>query len=262
MTRQRRYLAGIGAVLVIGLALFAVVDRTALFGGGHGRVVDALIARNTAARGGAEAWNSLTSLRLTGQMDIGQGLHVPYVLEQKRPDKMCLEFFFNNEKAVQCVDGDSGWKRLPFMGRRKPEPMTQSELYELADATSIDGLLFNSAQRGYDVDLVGKEMINGRPAVKLQVTLPGDVRRWVYLDEESGLDIKRETTRILRGEERLVQTWYYDWEETDGVLIPRRQETQTEGENETHFLTVDRVLGNPQIDDAKFQMPGGGGASS
>lgn len=261
MTRQSRYVVGIVGALVLGLGLFALLDRTAFFGG-HGRAVDALIARNITARGGAEAWNSLESLRLTGQMDIGHGMYVPYVLEQKRPGKMCLEFVFNNEKAVQCVDGDSGWKRLPFMGRRKPEPMSQQELYELADAASIDGLLFNSAQRGYKVELLGEEMLDGRAAVKLQVTLPGGVNRWVYLDRETGLDIKRESTRVLRGEERLVETWYYDWQETDGVLIPRRQETQTEGEDETHFLTVDRVHGNPNIDDTKFRMPGSGGASS
>ena len=81
------------------------------------RIVNALVAQNIEARGGEDVWNALDTLRLTGQMDLGQGMHVPYVMEQKRPDKMCLEFVFDEKTAIQCVDGESGWKLLPFRGR-------------------------------------------------------------------------------------------------------------------------------------------------
>ena len=47
------------------------------------RFVKELVARNIEARGGAEAWGAVASLRLTGQMDLGQGMVVPYMLEQK-----------------------------------------------------------------------------------------------------------------------------------------------------------------------------------
>ena len=89
------------------------------------RLVNSLVAQNIAARGGSDTWQAVESLRLAGQMDLGQGMHVPYVMEQKRPGKMCLEFVFDEETAVQCVNGESGWKLLPFRGRNKPEAMTE-----------------------------------------------------------------------------------------------------------------------------------------
>ena len=89
------------------------------------RIVNALVAQNIEARGGEDVWNALDTLRLTGQMDLGQGMHVPYVMEQKRPGKMCLEFVFDEKTAIQCVDGESGWKLLPFRGRNYPEAMTE-----------------------------------------------------------------------------------------------------------------------------------------
>ena len=62
---------------------------------GFAETVDELVAKNTAARGGAAAWQAVSSLQLSGRMDVGKGMSVPYVLEQKRPDKMRLEFVFD-----------------------------------------------------------------------------------------------------------------------------------------------------------------------
>ncbi len=227
------------------------------------RAVRALAAKNIEARGGADAWQAVNSLRVTGQMDLGQGMHVPYVMEQERPGKMCLEFVFNEETAIQCVDGETGWKLLPFRGRTEPEPMTDEEHREMAGGVSIDGLLVSSLKNGNKVSLVGKEVVAGRSAAKLEVTLPSGVTRWIYIDEETGLDVKLESTRVLRGQERLVETFYYDWQETDGLLIPRRQESRTQGDDEFHFVTVDSVQSNPPIDSSRFTMPATaeGGAS-
>ena len=255
MKINSKTLAVLAAVLVIGMAVFLLLDRTYHFTGGHGKVVDALIARNVAARGGAEAWRAASSLRLSGQMDLGQGMHVPYVIEQKRPGKMCLEFVFDDETAIQCVDGKTGWKLLPFRGRMTPEPMTESELRDIADTANLDGLLFDSAQRGHKVKLLEQVAVDGRDAFKLQVTLPGGAMRWVYIDVETALEVKLEAIRTVAGKERRVETLYSDWQATDGLLIARRQETLTEGDKESHFLTVTSVSVNPPLDDARFLMP-------
>jgi len=255
MSLNSKSIVTIGVVLVAGVAAFLLLDRSFHLTGGHGREVDALIARNVAARGGAEAWRAVSALRLSGQMDLGQGLHVPYTMEQKRPGKMCIEFEFNEQTATQCVSGDSGWKLLPFRGRTTPEPMTELEYRELASAADIDGLLFDSARRGYDIELLGHVTVNGQDAIKLAVSLPDGAERWVYLDSATALELKVEAKRVLRGEERLVETYYSNWEETDGLLIPHRQDTRTEGEGESHFLTVDEVTVNPAIDDERFSIP-------
>lgn len=249
----------VGAVVIVLVSGFLVYNSDAMK---ERRFIKALVAQNIEARGGADTWQAVTSLRVTGQMDLGQGMHVPYVMEQKRPAKMCLEFVFDEETAVQCVDGKSGWKLLPFRGGDEPEAMTEEEYREMAGAVSIDGLLFNSVRQGYKTELVGKEVVAGRSAVKLEVTLPSGVTRWIYIDEETGLDIKLESTRVLRGEERIVETFYYDWQKTDGLLIPRRQESRTRGDDEFHFVTVDSVLTNPPLDDSRFSMPEASAADS
>jgi hypothetical protein len=241
----------VALVLVLSLVAFFYLSPALR----QARVVDELVARNVAARGGAEAWQAVSSLRLTGQMDVGQGMHLPYVLEQKRPGKMCLEFVFDGETAIQCADGNTGWKLVPFRGRTRPEPMTAAELRETADSADLYGLLFDYAARGHAVELIGREPVKGRDAFKLKVTLPQGAVRWLYLDAETALEVKLETRRTLGGRERRVETFYHDWQAADSLLIARRKETQTEGDKESHFLTVESVSVNPPLDDARFARP-------
>lgn len=219
------------------------------------RAVDALVARNVAARGGAAAWRAVSSLRLTGDMDLGRGMVVPYALEQKRPGMMCLEFTFDDARAVQCAAGETGWRIAPYLGRPAPEPMTDSELRETADSADLYGLLFDYRARGHKIDLLGHSTVDGRDTVELQVTLPRGAVRWVYLDAETALEVKVESLRMLGGRERRVTTRYLDWRDSSGLLIAHRQETQTEGDDESHFVTIERVSVNPPLDDARFQMP-------
>lgn len=221
----------------------------------NARFVDSLIARNIAARGGMDAWEAIRALRMSGQMDLGQGLSVPYTLEQMRPGRMCFEFEFAEETATQCVDGDDGWKNLPFRNRRGPEPMTEQEVSAMADFSDIDGMLFNAAQRGIEVEYIGEEVVDGRSAHKLHVRAPGGGERWIYLDQETSLELMVETTRMISGELRHVYTKYEDWQASDGILIPRYQDTQTEGRSGVNFLTVESVTVNPLMDDSRFRMP-------
>ncbi len=252
MTKKSIAVLGTLAVAVVA---FLVLDNIFGLTGGFGRAVDGLIARNVEARGGADRWRAIDSMRIAGQMDLGQGLHVPYTIEQKRPGMMCLEFEFDEKMATQCVSEEGGWKVLPFMGRPRPEPMTDAEYAEMADAAAIDGLLFDSARRGHQVSLVGKEMLDGREVYKLEIDLPRGATRWLYLDAETALEVKLETIRTRNGRQQRIETYYSDWRETDGLLIPRRQDSQAEGEPESHWLTVDTVTINPPIADERFAKP-------
>lgn len=219
------------------------------------QAVDQLVARNVAARGGEAAWRSVSSLRLTGKMDLGRGMLVPYVLEQKRPARMRLEYVFDGETAVQCSNGKTGWKLAPFRGRPKPEAMTAEELRGAASSADLYGPLFDYARRGHVVELIGRESVQGHDAFKLKVTLPDGAVRWVYLDVESGLEVKVDALRKVGTRERRVETYYHDWQPADGLLIPRRYETRAENAKELHVLTVESVRVNPPIDDSRFALP-------
>jgi len=246
-------------ILTIVLTLvFAVPLAILVYNSGplkNKRLVKELVQRNIDARGGAEAWQKVTAMKLSGRMDLGKDMSVPYELEQKRPDKMCFSFEFDKQKSTQCVNGEKGWKIAPFRGRNYAEPMTEEELREMADSTDPYGLLYNYKKRDIDIELVGNVKVGDRDAIKLKLTMDKGAERWLYLDAETALELKMEMVRTIARRPRLVETVYSDWLKQDGLLIAHRQETITEGDAKSHFLTVESVRVNPLIADARFAMP-------
>jgi outer membrane lipoprotein-sorting protein len=235
-------------------ALAAAALAVALPAPAFAQTVDELVARNIEARGGAAAWRAVSALQLTGRMTVGRGTFVPYVLEQKRPQKMHFEFTLNGQTFVQASDGQTGWKLAPFR-TREPEPMTEEEVRESAPTADPYGLLFDYAARKHVVELQGHETVRGKDTYKLKVTMPGPVVRWVYLDAETGLEVKVEAMRKLRGRVRRVETFYHEWQAAEGLLIARRHEMRTEGARKGQTMTVAEVRVNPKLDDSRFAKP-------
>ena len=256
---SRRIILAVLAVALV--ASFLIYNSEAMR---EARFVASLVARNIDARGGLEAWQNVEALSLAGKMDLGQGMVVPYTLEQKRPARMCLEFEFDAELSRQCSDGDTGWKITPFRGRYKqlPQPMTEVEMRETVDSSDPYGLLYDYSGRGHKVELVGDETIDGRVVHKLQITLPRGGVRWLYIDAETALEARLETERTIVGRKQLVETNYVDWLEIEGLLIPSRQETRVAGDDAPHFITVESVIVNPELDDSHFAMPQSASASN
>jgi hypothetical protein len=238
-----------GLILTAGLGvLLAPVAHDAY-------VVHGLVERNIEARGGRPAWEKVEALRYTGTMEIGQGLEVPFVLEQERPDRMCLTYEFDGAKVEQCSDGEHGWKRAPFTGRDDVQSMTEAELREAADAADPRGLLFDWRARGHRIDLRNDERIGDRDVHVLKVTLASGAERTVWLDAETALEVKVESSRMLAGRERRVETTFDDWKSTHGLLIPRTQVTRTEGDDQAHALVVETLQVNPKLEVTRFLPP-------
>jgi len=238
------------------LALLAVfVLYLVFFGRGYDSRVTGLIEKNVAAKGGDDAWEKVKSLRLSGRMSLGQGVVVPYSIKQKRPLKMCTEYEFNKRRVVQCIDGKSGWQYVPYLGRNRPEKLPTEQVRGLADTASIDGMLLNAYERNFDIQWQGKEDVNGLPADKLEIKMPGGTVRWIYLDEMTGLEVKLEFKRMLGKKEQTVETSFSDWKTAGSLLFPGKTVTRIKGASESNFVTIDTIMVNPEIADKRFVMP-------
>ncbi|HEV8119868.1 MAG TPA: outer membrane lipoprotein-sorting protein, partial [Candidatus Polarisedimenticolia bacterium] len=162
--------------------------------------VDELIARNIEAHGGLAKMKAVQSVRMTGKMTMGQGMEAPMTLELKRPKNMRMEFTFQGMTGIQAYDGKDGWQVMPFMGSKDPEPMTTEDLQEAEEQADMDGPLVDYKAKGYKVELLGKEKIEGSDAWKLKVTMKTG-ERIIYLDADTMLEIKTEGKRTVRGSE-------------------------------------------------------------
>jgi outer membrane lipoprotein-sorting protein len=219
------------------------------------QTVDEIIAKNVQARGGMEKLKSVQSIKSTANMSMGPGMEAPGVLIQKRPDLARLDFTVQGLTAVQAYDGRTAWQIMPFMGKKDPEAMSADETKELEEMADLDGPLVDYKSKGHQVELLGKEKVEGTDAYKIKATLKnGDVQT-IYIDSDSFLEIKEETKRMVRGSEQLIESSIGDYKDVDGVLFPFAMESGVKGSQEKQKLTITKIELNVAADDSLFKMP-------
>ena len=85
--------------------------------------VDELVAKNLAAKGGADALRALQSVRFTGKMLVNEGqLELAYVETKKRPGEVRTEATLQGMTPVQAYDGEQGLENFPV-----PRPQGSGE---------------------------------------------------------------------------------------------------------------------------------------
>ena len=110
---------------------------------------DELVAKNVAARGGAESLQAIKSLRLSGKMILGGfGAEIDAVQVFKRPGSYRFEGTLQGMTMVQSYDGKEAWRIFPFQGRKDPERTSADDAKELAEQADFEGGWVNAAAKG------------------------------------------------------------------------------------------------------------------
>jgi outer membrane lipoprotein-sorting protein len=219
------------------------------------QTVDEIIAKNVQARGGMDKLKSVQTVKSTATMAMGPGMEAPGVLIQKRGNMARLEFTVQGLTAVQAYDGKGAWQIMPFTGKKDPEQMSADETKEVQEMSDIDGPWVDYKSKGNQVELLGKEKVEGTDAYKMKVSLKnGDVET-VYFDADSFLEIKEEAKRMVRGSEVNEESAIGDYKEVNGIVFPFAIESGMKGSEQKQKLTMNKIEINVPVDDAIFKMP-------
>jgi hypothetical protein len=233
----------------------AVVLAAVLTAPAGAQTVDEIVSKYVAARGGAAKLAAVQSVRMTAKARAPGGREAVVVREVKRPGRIRVEFTSQGVTGVYACDGEQGWQVSPLEGQWEPRAMPPEEVRVALEQSDIGGPLVGWKAKGHKVELMGRESLDGRPVFKLAVTLKsGDVRE-MYIDVESSLHVRTESTRPLRGRQIAMETSFGDYRPTDGVLFPHSVEVGAKGRPDRLRIVVDKVEVNPVLDDVRFRMP-------
>ena len=218
--------------------------------------VDTLVAKNTEAKGGAQALAAVQSLKLQGKMVVNSGkLELGYVCTKKRPGAVREETSLQGMTRIDAYDGTEGWKITPFGGRKDPEKVSADDAKALVEDSEIDGPLINWKEKGSTVEYLGTEDVDGTLAHKLRVVRKnGDINN-VYLDPDHFLEIRTVAQRSVRGTQVESITDYGDYEEVAGVFFPFSVATETKADGNRTQTTIEHAEANGTIDDSLFAFP-------
>jgi hypothetical protein len=217
--------------------------------------VDEIVGRYVAARGGIRKLRALRTLRQEGRVSAGAGRDGLVMREIKRPGKIRFEFTVQGVTSVFASDGQHGWKVSPLEGVMGPQPLPDEVLIDAREQVDIDGPLVDWKTKGSQVELVGREAVDGHDAYKLKLTLKSGGVLTAFLDVESANLIRTEATRHLRGKQVRIETTFGDFRRTGGILFPHLFEVRAAGRPQVLRIVVDKVEVNPPLSDARFAPP-------
>jgi photosystem II stability/assembly factor-like uncharacterized protein len=224
----------------------------------HALGVDEVVARAIAAQGGADKLRAIRSLRITGTLHLGgEGFSLDAQIGTlyQRNGRIRSEFTLQGLTGVDALDGNDAWHFQPFQGRREAQRATDDEVALMSEDAEFEGPLLDWQKKGYKIDYLGTEDVDGTLAHKLRVVRKSGNINWIYLDPDTFLVIRSVQQAKVRGAERVSETDYGAYESVAGVWMPFSYETGPKDAPKNSRVTVDRAEVNVDIDGAAFRYP-------
>lgn len=232
----------------------ALLASTAMATAAQAQSVDQVLQKYFEASGGLNKIRALQAIRVSGRVALGPGIGGTFVRTVKRPNKVRLELAVQGMTGIQAYDGEQAWMLMPFMGQSEPQPMPPDVARSLHDQADMDGPLVDYRTKGHQVELAGRESVEGKPTYKLKVTLrAGDVT-FYYLDAESYLPVRAQSTRTFEGQEFNVVTSFGDYKEVGGLMMAHTITVTGQGPA-SQQLIIEKIELNPEVPDEYFRMP-------
>src|SRR5213595_1474719 len=218
--------------------------------------VDTLVAKNSEAKGGAQALAAVTSLKLQGKMVVNDGkLELGYVLVKKRPGAVREETTLQGMTRIDAFDGTEGWKISPFQGRKDPEKVSADDAKELIEDAEIDGPLVDWKAKESTLEYIGREDVDGTSAYKIKVVRKNGDVNFVYLDPDHFLEIRILSQRVRHGAQEETETDVGDYEKIGGVFVPFSIEEGRKGDPDKQKTVIEKAEANAPVNDAIFHFP-------
>ena len=216
--------------------------------------VDEIIAKNLQAKGGAEKWQSVKSVKMTGKM-TAQGNEMPLTVYAMRPNYNRQEIVMPAGKAIQAFDGTTAWVVNPMLGISTPQAVPGPAAEFARHSADFDGALINYKEKGNTIELVGKEKLDGKDVYHLEVTAKGGPLQHYFLDATTGLELRTSTeVELGNGQKQTLINAMSNYKPVEGVMIPHTV-TQTAGDRQLLQWTITSVEFNTLTDDSIFRLP-------
>ncbi len=217
------------------------------------QTVEEIVAKNLEAKGGAEKWNAITAVKMTGTF-TREGMQLPMTVYAKRPNYTRQEMVLKDRKLVQAFDGTTGWLINPMISDA-PQELPRHVSAMMQNTADFDGPLVDYKTKGHSIELVGREKLGASDVYHLKITMKTGQVQHYYLDAESGIELKKsEDVDLGQGQKQTFETEMSDYRPVDGVMVAHSV-TQRINQKPVGQISIDNVEFNPVVDDSLFRMP-------
>ena len=213
--------------------------------------VDDVVAKNLAAKGGAEKLRNVTSVRTTGRVKGARGV-ATMTMWTRRPNSMRQEVIADGRTSITGFDGTTLWVINPLAGPDARELTGPAANRAREQADDFDSVLLDYKDKGYKVDLVPSLESGAGP--RLRVTKKNGRVQLIYLDPATFLEQRITTEFDQAGVNTTVETELTNYKPVDGMMVPFTVRQSVNGHVQAE-VTYEQVQFNLPLADDLFKVP-------
>ena len=185
------------------------------------------------------------------------GMEIPVELYNNKSGKMYVKINFQGKEITQVAfDGKKGWS-TNFMTMKPEEMDSETSANILSEIADFPDPFLNYKEKGYTVEMLGKETKEGTECYKIKLTkkpkmVDGkkvDNVVFYYFETENYVPIMTETEMQegpMKGQ--MSTSTLGDYQEVEGMYFPF---TMNQG---GQAMTVKKIEINPTVDAKAFEM--------
>lgn len=219
----------------------------------HAQTVDDVINKHIEAIGGKDKISAIKSVYTEYDVDImgNTASGVTYLVNGKG---FRNEVDFGGQKIIECVTDKGGWGINPMAGQTAPEAMPADQVKLRMGQLDAGGPLFNYASKGSQVELLGNDTLNGKPAYKIKSTSKDGNENVFWIDGSTYYISKSVSKATINGEKIETSIQFNNYKKTDyGYVIPENYEV-TLPQGFALNITSKKTEINKDIDMKLFEM--------
>lgn len=220
------------------------------------QTADEIIKKHLEKMGGAN-WDKITSMKMEAKIvaPAAPGMEIPMTMTIVNKKAARIDVSVMGMSQTTCINGDAGWMINPFGGSTDAQPLTADQVKEMKEMTDLGGALRDYKAKGYSVEYLGTEDVEGTEAHKIKVVMSPTRTQYSLIDPETYYEIKNVTVTMVDGKEVESATMMSNFKELNGVVFPYTIEQNNPMMGAT-ITTVTNVSINPPVDEKVFAMPG------
>jgi len=228
----------------------------------NAQTADEIIANYFENTGGVEAWKSIEGIKMSAKINQG-GMEIPLEIVSLKSGKQMTAINFQGKIIKQGVfNGEVLWS-TNFMTQKAEKSDQETTDNVKRQMKDFPDPFLNYKEKGYTVELLGTEEIDGTETFKLKLTrLPMIVDgieeenvSYYFFDAESFVPLVVHT-EIKAGpmKGQVSESKFSDYQEVGNIYMPFSMTQGLKGQP-GQVIAMDTIELNPQVDDEEFEFP-------
>ena len=219
------------------------------------QTVDSIISNYITFIGGEQQWKTIHTIVTSGIYNYG-GVEFPFTAYSKAPNLYKFVVPFNGKYYAQAFDGKQGWKIDAFKNETKRTPLTGKPALAMANEADVEleSPFINYKKKGHQAILEGKDTVEGITCFKIKfIRSNGETETYFFDSNNFELVKKIAVSKNAEMQNAMLNTFYSDYQEVNGIKIPYRSISKTDDGQTILTIKIKKVEINIPIPDTEFE---------